>query len=167
MTKQIPQERFMIRLITQADSAAVISLAVTSGLFSESETELVEKMLEDYFGGNNNNGHACIIDQENQALGVAYYAPAVAASRTWDLTMIAVRQDFQGRGCGTALLRYVENKLQTSGQRLLLVETSGVPFFERTRMFYIKSGYQEEARIRDFYDVGDDKVIFRKVLNAS
>ncbi len=157
----------MIRLITQADSAAVLSLAVTSGLFLENETELVEKMLEDYFGGNNNNGHACIIDQENEALGVAYYAPTVAANRTWDLTMIAVRQDSQGQGRGTLLLQHVENELQTSGQRLLLIETSGVPFFERTRMFYIKSGYLEEARIRDFYDVGDDKVVFCKVLNAN
>jgi ribosomal protein S18 acetylase RimI-like enzyme len=157
----------MIRLITQADSAAVISLAVTSGLFPENDTALVEKMLEGYFAGHHNNGHACIIDQEHEALGVAYYAPTVAANRTWDLTMIAVRQDSQGRGRGTALLQYVETELQTSGQRLLLVETSGVPFFERTRGFYIKSGYQEEARIHDFYDVGDDKVIFRKVLNAS
>jgi RimJ/RimL family protein N-acetyltransferase len=49
---------------------------------------------------------------------------------------------------------------------MLLVETSGLPDFERTRTFYAKCGYEEEARIRDFYAVNDDKVVFRKVLNA-
>lgn len=51
------------------------------------------------------------------------------------------------------------------GGRMLLVETSGLPDFERTRRFYMKCGCEEEARIRDFYTTGDDKVVFRKVLN--
>ena len=50
------------------------------------------------------------------------------------------------------------------GERVLLVETSGLPGFERTRAFYRKLGYDEEARIRDFYQAGEDKVVFRKAL---
>jgi RimJ/RimL family protein N-acetyltransferase len=50
---------------------------------------------------------------------------------------------------------------------MLLVETSGLPDFERTRAFYLKCGYEEEAHIRDFYATGEDKVVFRKVLNAN
>jgi hypothetical protein len=51
------------------------------------------------------------------------------------------------------------------GGRMLIVETSGSPDFERTRKFYIQCGYEEEARIRDFYATDDDKVVFRKVLS--
>lgn len=80
--------------------------------------------------------------------------------------MIAVRPDCQGRGRGTTLMRHVENALRTSGQRVLLVETSGLPSYERTRAFYAKCGYEKEARSRDFYAAGDDKIVFRKVLNA-
>lgn len=29
----------------------------------------------------------------------------------------------------------------------------------------LQNGYDEEARIRDFYGAGDDKIIFRKSLN--
>lgn len=80
--------------------------------------------------------------------------------------MIGVQRERQGQGRGTTLLRDVENTLRASGQRLLLVETSGVPEFALTRHFYIKCGYVEEARVRDYFGVGDDMVLFRKVLNG-
>lgn len=44
---------------------------------------------------------------------------------------------------------------------------SGLDSFELTRSFYRKNGYDEEARIRDFYRAGDDKIVFRKALDAS
>ena len=157
----------MIRPITPDDSAAVVALAVASGLFPEEETGILDKMLADYFGGNAADGHVCVILEEDEQLGVAYYAPVLAADRAWYLTMIAVRRDRQGRGLGSALMRHVEDALRAGGHRLLLVETSALPAFEPTRAFYAKLGYGEEARVRDFYAVGDDMVLFRKVLNAA
>ena len=87
--------------------------------------------------------------------------------RTWNLQLIAIHPDRQRQGRGAKLLRYVEQALMVRGGRMLLVETSGLPDFDRTRKFYIKCGYEEEARIRDFYATGDDKVVFRKVLDAN
>ncbi|MGB3294912.1 MAG: GNAT family N-acetyltransferase, partial [Phormidesmis sp.] len=69
-----------------------------------------------------------------------------------------------GKGRGTELLQYVETDLRDCDQRLILIETSGVGSFEPTRTFYRKNGYDEEARIRDFYNKGDDKIVFRKAL---
>ncbi len=97
-------------------------------------------------------------------MGVAYFAPEPYAYGTWNLYFIAVHPDRQGEGRGATLLRHVEQTLAARGARVLLVETSGVPNFERTRAFYRKQGYDEEARIREFYKAGDDKVIFRKAL---
>jgi ribosomal protein S18 acetylase RimI-like enzyme len=57
--------------------------------------------------------------------------------------------------------------LTARGERLLLVETSGLASFERTRAFYRKCGYNEEARIRDFYKAGDDKIVYRKGLDVN
>lgn len=156
----------LIRSITPDDSAAVIELAVTSGLFPAGETAILDKMIADYFSGNSDDGHMCIIDVEDTPLGVAYYQPALATDRTWYLTMIGVLRDVQGQGRGAALLRHAEHALQTSGHRLLLVETSGVPDFALTRKFYATCGYTEEARVRDYYAVGDDMVLFRKVLSV-
>lgn len=159
-------EVLLIGQITQDDSAAVIDVAVASGLFPADEAGIVDKMMADYFGGNRDDGHVCVIDKEDEPLGVAYYEPAKATDRTWYLTMIAVKGDRQGRGRGATLMRHVENALREDGQRLLLVETSALPNFVLTRKFYAKLGYEEEARVRDYFEAGDDMVLFRKALNV-
>lgn len=84
--------------------------------------------------------------------------------QTWNLQLIAVRPDYQGQGHGGKLLHYVEETLKTRGGRMLLVET--LASFDLAQAFYRKYGYNEEARIRDFYAAGDEKVVFRKVLIA-
>lgn len=158
----------MIRLMTPDDSAALIAIAVAAGMFPANETEALGKVLADYFGGNLDDGHTWITDeQEGEPRGVAYYAPVPMTEGVWNLYMIAVHPDFQGQGRGTALLQYVENVLRANGERLLLIETSGLAKYKRTRAFYAKCGYEEEARIRDFWATGDDKIVFRKALNAN
>lgn len=157
----------MIRTITPQDASTVVTLAIASGLFPEEASDFLEKMMADYFGGNKDEGHHCVIVVEDEPIGVAYYEPAPATDRTWYLTMIGVRRDYQGQGHGAELMRYMENMLQESGQRVLLVETSGVPEFALTRKFYAMCGYEEEARVRDYFAVGDDMVLFRKTLNTA
>lgn len=157
----------MIQPVIPEDLEAIITLVVAAEMFPPHEAEVLRQVLADYFSGHTDEGDMWVTDKEVDKLrGVAYYGPALMADRTWYLYMIAVQPESQGRGYGTALLQYVENTLRTNSQRLLLVETSGLPKYERSRAFYGKCGYEEEARIRDFYTVGDDKIVFRKVLNA-
>ena len=63
-------------------------------------------------------------------------------------------------------MRHVERALGAQDQRILIVETSALPEFERTRSFYTHIGYIEEGRVRDYWASGDDLVIFRKHLQA-
>lgn len=154
----------MIRPVTPADSPTVTALAVAAGMFPADDTTVTDQMMADYFARNRELGHGCLIDEEDEPLGVVYYAPVTATDRTWNLLMIAVHPDAQGRGRGAALMRHVEDALRASGQRVLLVETSGHPTFSRTRAFYAKCGYDEEARIREYYAAGEDMVLFRKAL---
>ncbi len=83
---------------------------------------------------------------------------------TWNLLLLAVHPNQQRQGVGAALMHRVEAMLEALGQRILLVETSGLPAFAGTRAFYGRIGYLEEARIRDYYQAGDDKIVFRKTL---
>ena len=54
----------MIRPATREDSGAVVGLAVTAGMFPADETEPLDRMMAEYFGGNIDEGHACVIDEE-------------------------------------------------------------------------------------------------------
>ncbi|MBD2182724.1 GNAT family N-acetyltransferase [Planktothrix sp. FACHB-1355] len=157
----------MIRSTTPDDTTALIALADATGLFPPSALELLRQMLTDSLAGNSDTEPFWITDDDNGPVGVAYCEPERMTDRTWNLQLIAIHPDRQGQGRGTKLLRYVEQALTARRGRVLLVETSGMPEFDRTRAFYAKCGFEEEARIRDFYATGDDKVVFRKVLNAN
>lgn len=98
------------------------------------------------------------------AVGFCYTAPEEMADGTWNMLALAVRPDLQGRKLGTGLVKAVEEWLKKRRQRILIVDTSGTDEFASTRAFYAQNGYAEEARIRDFWAAGDDKVTFRKAL---
>ncbi|MGL5925878.1 GNAT family N-acetyltransferase [Chroococcidiopsis sp.] len=156
----------MIRPIAPDEMTALIALAETTGLFEPNQLEELSEMLSDYFGGDRNSDRFWIVDDDNGLVGVAYCEMERMTDGTWNLQLIAIRPDRQGQGRGATLLHYIEQMLTANGGRVLLVETSGLPDFERTRAFYRKCGYDEAARIRDFYKAGDDKIVYRKALSA-
>lgn len=98
------------------------------------------------------------------AVGLCYTVPEELAEGTWNMLALAVLPDLQGQRLGAALVAAAESHLRAKDQRLLIVDTSGTDDFALTRKFYAQNGYEEEARIRDFWANGDDKVIFRKAL---
>jgi ribosomal protein S18 acetylase RimI-like enzyme len=153
----------MIRPSTPHDAPAILALSVAAGLFPEDGTAEVADVLTGSLDGTAGPDHIWLTDDDGGTVaGVVYLAPERLTNQTWNLSMIAVRPDRQRQGRGAALVQHVERLLAGRGGRLLLVETSGTGAFERTRAFYRSLGFTEEARIRDFYDAGDDKVVFRK-----
>ena len=160
----------VIRHLTPDDAPAVARIAVSSGLFPADATEGVDALVSAYFARTEAEGHVCLVAlppgaaPDDPPVAVAYYEPKPGTDGTWELLMIAVDGAAQGHGYGSALMAHAERDLAGRGQRLLLVQTSGVPSFERTRAFYAGLGYDEEARVRDYYEPGDDMVLFRKAL---
>ncbi len=153
-----------IRPAVPEDTDAALNTVVDSGLFGAEDIGIVAQLLEDYFA-KPDLGHLCLVSANTAMLdAVAYAQPNPAADRLWYLTMIAVHPDSQRSGSGSALLSAVESELLAREQRLLLVETSALPAYESARRFYRRAGYDEEARVRDFHEDGDDMVLFRKRL---
>jgi ribosomal protein S18 acetylase RimI-like enzyme len=94
--------------------------------------------------------------------GYVCYGPTPAAEGTYDLYWIAVDPALQGRGLGRRLLDFTEKKVREAEGRLVIIETSSLEKYMPTRHFYEKNGYTVEARIRDFYREGDDRLIYVK-----
>ncbi|MEO7572039.1 MAG: GNAT family N-acetyltransferase [Acidimicrobiales bacterium] len=156
----------MIRPATADDVGAIKAIAIGTGLFDAEGWAEVEAILRDSVGGDLVD-HSWIVLESDGGEGVggaAYFAPEPSAHRIWNLYFLGVRPDRQGEGLGGALVGDIENRLRERGERVLLIETSGLEGFEATRDFYRRQGYDEEARIRDFYGPGDDKVVFWKAL---
>jgi ribosomal protein S18 acetylase RimI-like enzyme len=154
----------MIRLTTPDDTTALIALAAASGLFDPNQTDDLAQMLDKHFRDRNETQDIWLTDYDNEPVGIAYIAPERMTEGTWNLYLIAVHPDRQKQGRGKALLSHVEQMLMERGERILLVETAGTDDFEYVREFYRQNGYEEEARIREFYTAGIDKIVFRKAL---
>ncbi|MEM9119330.1 MAG: GNAT family N-acetyltransferase [Cyanobacteria bacterium P01_F01_bin.56] len=154
----------MIRPVTPEDTDSLLALATATGLFDAGELDQLRAMLSAFHDGSGTLGEFWLIDDDSGAVGVVYCAPERMTEGTWNLYLIGVHPDRQREGRGAALLTHVEQKLRSQGERVLLVETMGVSDFEYVRAFYRNAGYHEEARIRDFYRAGQDKIVYWKSL---
>jgi ribosomal protein S18 acetylase RimI-like enzyme len=151
-----------IRPMTRDDMTALKAIIDATEMFP---SKMLDDMAADFLDGV--AGEECWLTfDDGSPKAIAYYAPERMTEGTWNLLLIAVNPDQQGQGVGSKVLHYMEQTLAARRERILLIETSGLPEFERTREFYRKNGYEQEARIRDFYQDGEDKIVFRKVLAA-
>jgi ribosomal protein S18 acetylase RimI-like enzyme len=142
-----------------ADVPAMKLIIDSTALFPSA---MLDDMTAPFFGGNRGDEIWLILERMGLPVGLAYCAPERMTEGTNNLLLIAVDKPSRGSGYGTVLLTALERRLKERGGRVLLVETSGLPEFEATRRFYDKNGYVQEARIRDFYKAGEDKVVFWK-----
>ncbi|MDJ0770812.1 MAG: N-acetyltransferase [Ilumatobacter sp.] len=137
-----------------ADTDVIKQLALDNQMFEPGDLRDFDEMLRGFFDGSL-DGHQWIVAELDGAIaGAAYYAPEPFADRMWNLYFIATDPDRHGGGVGSALMNHVEAELRAAGDglaRTLIVDTSSLEGYERARAFYVRRGFVEEARIRDFY----------------
>ena len=148
-----------VRPATPADLPAFKAMIAAAELFPPS---LLDDMIAPYFAAAD-EGIWFTLD-EGEPVGMAYCVPERMTSGTWNLLLIAVAPGRQRSGGGRLLLGAVEEHVAKQRGATLLVETSDLPDFSGPRDFYLAQGFVEEARIRDFYQPGEAKVVFWKSL---
>lgn len=149
-----------IKPTSSDDVAALQTVVDETGLFP---SEMLPEMLAPSLAGET-EAFWLTCHLEGEAVGLCYTVPEELADGTWNMLALAVRPDLQGKRLGQALVQTAEAHLKEKRQRILIVDTSGTDDFALTRTFYAQNGYDEEARVRDFWADGDDKVVFRKAL---
>ncbi|HTY60665.1 MAG TPA: N-acetyltransferase [Acidobacteriota bacterium] len=153
--------------MAQTDRAMIADLVVSAGNFNQAEIDCALELVDLYLTDEQQKDYNVVVAQDLDSKVHAYacWGPVPMTRGSFDLYWIATHPDARGRGFGHALMDYVERKaLETKG-RLLLVETSSKASYAGTVEFYRRLGYSENSRIRDFYDIGDDKIIFVKKLS--
>ena len=156
-----------IRPLLEKDRAKLLSILIKTRAFTSAEIdvamELIDIVLKDHI--QKDYQIDCVGEDEDLAIGYICYGPTPMTRGTFDLYWIAVDPDFQEQGVGSKLLGFLDERVKVRGGRMILADTSTIPQYEKTQRFYVKNGFQEVARIPDYYHSGNDRITFCKRLN--
>lgn len=155
-----------IRPVIAADRQRIHEILVAVNIFNEEEVRCAEELVELSIGEPEKGEYISYVaeDPAGAIHGYVCYGPTPLTDGVFDLYWIAIDPTRQGQGCGQILLRFVENEVRRMRGRMLLIETSSKESYASTMRFYERSGYDEISRIKDFYRIEDDKVVYCKRL---
>lgn len=154
-----------IRLMTGRDKPAIMRILQNTPEFKPAEVVVAEELLDCYLNNPSISGYYVLVAEVDSSLvGYVCYGLTPLTEGTWDIYWIAVASGKQGQGIGRALLGSAEGKVREAHGRLVFIETSSKPNYEKARRFYQLQGYEVICQVADFYEPGDDKVIFQKRL---
>lgn len=146
--------------VRTGDREEVRRIVMATGFFRPDEVEIAVELVDARLNQGPASGyHFLFADEAERLLGYACYGPIGCTVGSYDLYWIVVDPDRQGRGLGRRLVAEVEQRVAGAGGRRVYVETSNRPQYSPTREFYLRCGYTVDAVLKDFYDVGDDKVV--------
>lgn len=133
--------------------------------FKPSEITIAGEVIDSCLNGGNSSGYLILVAADNaEIVGYICYGPAPLTSGTWDIYWEVVARGKRGTGIGGSLIKAAEKEIRKARGRLVLIETSSTPAYGKTRQFYNRHGYEEIARVPDFYEYGDDKLILQKMF---
>jgi GNAT superfamily N-acetyltransferase len=157
-----------IRQLEPRDRSRIEDMVVSSGNFNDVEIETALELVDEAIKEGDESGYIFAVLEYGKSnpiiQGFACYGPIPLTQGVYDLYWIVVDPAVKKKGHGRYLLEYVEHEVIKRGGRMLLIETSSQESYGATIRFYESNGYQLVARINDFYRIGDDKLVFSKVL---
>jgi ribosomal protein S18 acetylase RimI-like enzyme len=157
-----------IRPIELPDRARIEEIVVSSGRFNQEEIATALELVDEALEKGEESGYilrVLEVGKEHLAVqGYVCYGLTPLTQGVYDLYWIVTDPAVQGKGFGRRLIEYVEGDIVRRGGRMLLIETSSQETYGPTIRFYQRAGYKLAARIKNFYRIGDDKLVFSKEL---
>ncbi|MGD9487018.1 MAG: GNAT family N-acetyltransferase [Calditrichaceae bacterium] len=151
-----------IRKIESKDREPVYEILQQTDMFSPAEIDVAMELIDTVLFNKDQKDYLIYVGESkaNEVVGYVCYGPTPATEGTFDLYWIAVSPAFQGKGAGKELLHFIESEVKNKNGRLIIIETSSQSKYLPTREFYLRNKYKIAAQIKDFYRMGDDRVIF-------
>jgi GNAT superfamily N-acetyltransferase len=147
----------------EQDVLNVRNIIESTRFFYDHEVEIATELVQERLESGEASGYFFVF-AELDGTTVAYSCyGSVAMSKTcFDLYWIATHNDYRGKGIGRKLLDETCLQAVKSGCKILIAETSGLEHYAPTRAFYVSNGFVLEAKLKDFYTEGDDKLFYTK-----
>ncbi|MDR0842312.1 MAG: GNAT family N-acetyltransferase [Acidobacteriota bacterium] len=169
----------LVRPLRRGDRPALARLVAAVENFNEAERECAMELADIYLddldkGVRGDYRFAAValssctsdVGDTGDLAGYACWGPVPLTKGTFDLYWIAAHPATRRLGTGRALVAHVEGEVRREGGWLLVAETSAKESYQGTITFYRRLDFQEVSHIRDFYDIGDDRLIFIKRLHT-
>ena len=157
-----------IRPSVQRDRETLYSMLRETQVFTPEEIKVAMELIDIVLRDPSQEDYKidCMANDEDQAIGYVCYGPVPMTQGTFDLYWIVVAPRSQGQGVGSKLLHFLEGTVREKKGRMILIDTSSTPQYETTQKFYSRHGFQEVARVPDYYHPGNDRITFCKRLKG-
>ncbi len=153
-----------IRPVTKDDKPAVMQILRTTPEFTTVDVQVAEELIDTYLDDPTGSEYYIFVAVTDSVVGYVCYGPTPLTEGTWDIFWLAVAKERRGQGLGRMLMGFAEDRIREAKGRLIIIETSSIPSYDRTRAFHQSIGFKIICQIRDFYSIGDDLVIMEKRL---
>jgi len=152
--------------VSTEDIESVRNIVESTGFFHDHEVAVAVELVEERLVLGLESGYFFVFmeDSADNLLGYTCYGEIGCTRQRYDIYWMAIRNDMRGKGLGKLLMTDTEKQIALKKGEIIYLETSSRELYLPTRMFYEKIGYIKEAEIKDFYDDGDNKVIYSKRL---
>lgn len=152
--------------VQKDDIDRVTEIVRSTGFFREDEIMVARELVEEAYHKGVESGYEFIFAETNgTVVGYSCYGLIPCTLKSYDLYWIATHNDFRGKGIGRLVLEETEKRIKELGGITVYVETSSKEQYQSTRSFYEHNNYILKARFEDFYDSGDDKFVYIKVVS--
>lgn len=157
-----------IRALVERDREKLHSMLVETQVFTREEIKVAMELIDIVLRDPNQEDYKidCMANNNDQPIGYICYGPVPMTQGTFDLYWIVVDPRSQGQGIGSDLLHFLEEVIRERRGRMILIDTSSIPQYEKTQKFYIRHGFQEVARVPDYYHAGNDRITLCKRLEV-
>lgn len=145
------------------DIKRVMEIVESTKFFYDHEVEIAAELVAERLSHGESTGyHFVFAEVDGVTAAYSCFGPITMSKTSFDLYWIATHNDFRGKGIGRKLLDETCKQAKEMGCNILIAETSGLEHYAPTRAFYDSNQFDLEARLKDFYAMGDDKLFYTK-----
>ncbi|MFH2065300.1 MAG: GNAT family N-acetyltransferase [Pseudomonadota bacterium] len=147
------------------DMRRVRTLMNATGIFTDIETEMAMRLLQDRLDHDTGSGcHFLLAEQYGRLIGFSAYGPVPCSVTSFKLYWIVIQPGLQGRGLGRKIILETEKSIQSQGGLRIYAETSERIHNASLRLFYERCGYRIISTIENYYADGEAGITYFKML---
>jgi ribosomal protein S18 acetylase RimI-like enzyme len=151
--------------LIENDIPGIKEIVEETGVFTVGDVGIAEELLLDGYRNGPSSYYWFIIGERNGIIeGYICYSQIGGTIGSYEAYWVVVRKSSHKTGIGTKLMMEMEKIIREKGGKRIFLGTSSRIDYIPAHRFYESMGYRKVAVLEDFFDAGDDQIMYRKVL---